>query len=131
MPYLAPSHRIIQVVYDFAVDGGLVSSIPLRGPKVPGGALVVDVYGQLTTALAGGTVTDTVALQIESAADVQAAAARNAAPWSTTGIKRFTFVPTTTPIFTTVERSVTLVIAGTALTAGKLTVWTRYVEPIT
>jgi hypothetical protein len=121
MPYLAPSHRIIQVVYDFAVDGGLVSSIPLRGPKVPGGALVVDVYGQLTTALAGGTVTDTVALQIESAADVQAAAARNAAPWSTTGIKRFT----------TVERSVTLVIAGTALTAGKLTVWARYVEPIT
>lgn len=114
--------------YDFAVDGGGTTAIPLRGDMIPSGAIVTDALLDVETALTGGTVTDTVQLNSEGAADLQAAAARNAAPWSTTGAKRLTVDADTAPVKATAARTVNLKINGTAVTAGKFKLVVWYVE---
>lgn len=108
--------------YDFAVDGGAVSTIVLRsndGP-IPAGSYVVEglveVLTPFTTA-AGATA----ALTVEGANDVVSATIVSGAPYSTTGIKDI--VPTLTAatiIKTTVDRAPSIVIATGAVTAGKL-----------
>jgi hypothetical protein len=130
VPYIEPGFRTIRADYDFAVDGGTVGTKTLRGGKVPGGALITDAVVVIDTALAGGTVTDTLALQAEAAGDIQTATARNAAPWSTTGGKRHSGgASTAAPPLTTQERQISFVVAGTALTGGKFRVFIRYIEP--
>ena len=115
-------------LYDFAVDGGAVSTINLRGDRIPSGAIIVDSLINVDTALTGGTVTDTIQLGSEGAADIQAAAARNAAPWATTGAKRLTATATAAPIKTTAIRALTLTINATGITAGKFTLIVWYLE---
>lgn len=114
--------------YDFAVDGGAASTINLRGNKIPSGTIIVEALLHVDTALAGGTGTDTLSLGSEAAADLQAAAARNGAPWSTTGAKRVTLDADAAPVKTTAERSVQFVITTSALTAGKFRAIVWYVE---
>lgn len=115
-------------LYDFAIEGGAVGNITLRGDTIPSGAIIVDALMDVEVALAGGTVTDTVQFNTEGAADLQAAAARNGAPWSTTGPKRLTLDADATPIKTTAARAVQLGVNATALTAGKFKVVVWYVE---
>ncbi len=116
-------------LYDFAVDGGAAGAITLRGDgRIPSGAVVTDALLRVTAALAGGTVTDTVQIGAEAAADIQAATARNAAPWTTMGAKRVTLTATSAPVTTTAARDLTLTINGSALTAGALMVVVWYVE---
>lgn len=114
--------------YDFDVDGGAVDTINLRGDSVPSGAIVVDALLQVDTALTGGTGTDTLSLGSEAATDLQSAAARSGAPWSTTGAKRLTLDATATPVSTTADRALTFTINGTALTAGVFRLVAWYVE---
>jgi hypothetical protein len=131
MPRIAAGNYTLQVQYDFAIDGGAVGNITLRGGRVPGGSIVTDVFTQLVTPLAGGTGTDTVSLTLESAGDVQAAVARNGAPWTGAGSKRHSFTSTTAPIVTTTERGVVMNISASVLTAGKFNTFIRYTEPVT
>jgi hypothetical protein len=131
LPYIEPSRRVARFDYDFAVDGGGVGTIALRGTKVPGSAIMTDAILRVDTALTGGTVTDTVALQAESAGDLQAAAARNAAPWSTTGAKRITLNAGVNPVLLTQDRAASLVIAATGLTAGKFRLFVMFLDPTT
>jgi hypothetical protein len=114
--------------YDFAVDGGAVSTISLRGDRIPSGAIIVDALLKVETVLAGGTVTDTLSAGSEAATDIAAAAARNGAPWSTTGVRRVTLTATAAPVVTTAIRPLTFTINATALTAGKFTLIVWYVE---
>src|SRR4051812_16710463 len=74
--------------YDFAVDGGAISTITLRSDdgELPVGAVIEGGYIDVQTILASGGAA-TAALQAEAAADIQAAAAFNGAPWSTVGRK--------------------------------------------
>lgn len=113
--------------YDFAVDGGAVGDIVLRGDSVPSGAVIVDALIQVDTALTSGGAA-TVAIKTEGAADINAAAAVSGAPWSATGAKRATFTATTAPVKTTARRTPTATVATAALTAGKFTVIVWYVE---
>lgn len=128
MTYIVPSKRTARAVYDFAVDGGAVSTIALRGDKIPSGAVITDTLINVLTPLTSGGAA-TVALQAESAGDVQAAAAVSGAPWSTAGGKRGSLTATSAPVTTTTERSVSAVIATAALTAGKFVVLVSYVVP--
>lgn len=105
-------------LYDFAVDGGAVGDIALRGQNIPSGAVVLDALLEVETALTSGGAA-TGAVKSEAAADIQSAAAVTGAPWSTLGFKRATFVATTAPIKTTAQRTVALTVATAALTAGK------------
>lgn len=115
--------------YDFAVDGGLVSTIPLRSDDgdIPNGSVIEGGYIDVQTILASSG-SPTVALQAEAAGDVQAAAAFGGAPWSTTGRK--SVVPAftgATTLKTTALRIPAMVIAVAALTGGKfeLVLWYR------
>jgi hypothetical protein len=115
--------------YDFAVDGGAVGDITLRGDTLPSGAVIVDSLIQVDTALTSGG-SATVAIKVESAADVNAADAISGAPWSTTGPKRGDLTSTSAPVKTTAARSIVATVGTAALTAGvfKVVVW--YVELI-
>lgn len=113
--------------YDFAVDGGAVSTIVLRaspgsqGP-LPAGAIIEGGFIEVDTALTSGGA-PTVAVQSEAAGDIQAAAAISGAPWSSTGRK--SVVPAftgATVVKTTAQRSPAMVIATATLTGGKFRV---------
>jgi hypothetical protein len=120
--------------YDFAVDGGTVGTKSLRGGQIPGGCVVTDVFVMVDTPITGGVGTDTLALQVESAGDLSPAGARNAAPWTAgaaSARRHAGGAGATSPPFTTANRPVQLVIAGSALTAGRFRVAVRYLEPLT
>ena len=114
-------------LYDFAVDGGAVGDIALRGDSViPSGAIIINAIIRVNTVLTSGGAA-TVAIKTEGAADINAADAISGAPWSTTGAKRADFTATTAPILTTAARTITATVATAALTAGKFTVVVEYV----
>ncbi len=114
-------------VYDFAVDGGAVGAITLRGDQIPAGAIVVDAYAKVTTPVTSGGAA-TLAVKVEGAADINAADVVSGAPWSSAGAKRLDFGATTAPILTTVARSIVATVAVAALTAGVFVVVVEYVE---
>ena len=136
MPVIEGTTRLKSAVgeYDFAVDGGAVSTITLRsatgdilGNDIPAGAVIEGGYIEVDTVLTSGGA-PTVAVASEAAGDLQAAAAISGAPWSTTGRKSITpaFTGATT-VKTTVRRSLAMTIATATLTAGKfrVVVWYR------
>lgn len=113
--------------YDFAVDGGAIGDITLRGDKLPSGAIIVDALLHVETPLNSGGAA-TVALKSEGAADLNNADAFGGAPWSTAGAKRVDFTATTAPIKTTAARNIVATVAAAALTAGKFKVVVEYLE---
>lgn len=113
-------------LYDFAVDGGAVGDITLRGDTIPSGAVITDALIKVTTALTSeGSAT--VAIKAEGAADINAADAISGAPWSTTGAKRADLTATSAPVTTTAARSLVATVGTADLTAGKFTVAVEYV----
>lgn len=135
MPVIEGTSRVKTAMaeLDFAVDGGAVSSITLRaadvnGGTVPIGSVITSGYVDVLTALTSSGGTATVALTLEGAGDLVAAAAVSGAPWSTTGRKSIVPVATgATAVKTTAARALTATIAVQALTAGKLRVVVFYV----
>lgn len=119
--------KVARADYDFAVDGGAVSAITLRGDSIPSGAVIVDVLLHVETAVTSGGAA-TLAIGTEAATDMNAADAVSGAPWSTTGAKRGDFTATTAPVKTTAARGIVATIATAALTAGKFSVLVWYVE---
>lgn len=115
--------------YSFAVDGGAVSTIALTGASVlPAGALILSAYIEVTTAPTSGGAA-TIAVQAESAGDVQAAAAISGAPWSTTGLKLSSArTRAAAPLKLTAASDISIVIATAALTAGEFRVYVEYIE---
>lgn len=117
--------------YSFAADGGAVSTIAITtGTPVPSGAILLAAWlDVLTVPTSGGA--PTVAVQIESAADIQAAAAISGAPWSTTGVKLSSArTYAAAPVKTTADRNISIVIATATLTAGIFDVYVHYLPPI-
>lgn len=131
MALMPGTHDLKEVTgeYDFAVDGGAVSTVTLRaapsysvGNDIPFGAIIEGGFVEVDTAVTSGG-SATVAVTVESAGDIVAAAAISGAPWSTTGRK--SLVPAftgATTVKTTAARSITITIATAALTAGKFRV---------
>jgi hypothetical protein len=121
--------KTAQGEYDFAVDGGAVGAIALRcssgevmGSEIPAGSVVVSGYIEVDTAVTSGG-SGTVAVSIEGAGDLLAAAAVAGAPWSTTGRKSVIPVGSgATTVKTTAKRVITATVATAALTAGKFRV---------
>lgn len=112
--------------YDFAVDGGAVSTITLRAGvldnNLPPGAVILGGYLEVDTAVLSGT--GTVAVQAEAAADLMIATAQAGL---TVGRKSLIPVFTgATTVKTTVARNLKIVIATAALTAGKFRVVVFY-----
>jgi hypothetical protein len=120
MPVIEGTQRLktVEVVYDFAVDAGAVGQITLRGAPgdsmgntVPVGAVVTGGFIDVTVAPAG---TGTVALDLEGAGDIRAAATI-----ASTG--RISIVPAgtgATAVKTTAVRSLKMTIGTAVLTTG-------------
>lgn len=108
--------------YDFAVDGGAVSTIVLRskdGPIPSGSYILSGVLDILTLFTTGAAAV--AALQVEAANDIVSSTIVSGAPYSTTGLKSIVPVGTgATAVKTTATRSPSIVIATGAVTAGKL-----------
>lgn len=107
--------------YDFAVDGGAISTIVLRsndGP-IPAGSVILGGYLEIDTLFTTGTAA-TAALTVEAANDIVSATIVSGAPYSTTGRKSIIPVFTgATTVKTTVTRAPSIVIATGTITAGK------------
>jgi hypothetical protein len=109
--------------YDFAVDGGAISTITLRsgnslGNSVPAGSVIISGYVEVDTQLTSGGAA-TIGVNLEAAGDLLAAA--TAVATYTTGRKSLIPVGTgAASVKTTVARSVAITVAAAALTAGKL-----------
>lgn len=125
-PLIEASRRTATAHYDFAVDGGAVGDIALRGQKIPQGAIITDVLIDVETVPTSGGAA-TVALKAESAADLQSAAAISGAPWSAIAPKHGTLAANSVPVKTTAERTITATVAAATLTAGKFQVIVSYV----
>lgn len=115
--------------YDFAVDGGAVSTITLRSNDgaLPIGSVIQGGWLDMLTILASsGSATG--ALQAEAANDLVNAAAFSGAPWSSTGRKSLIPVFTgATSVKTSAERNPALVVGTAALTGGKFDLYIEYV----
>ena len=115
--------------YDFAVDGGAISTITLRssnslGNHVPAGSVITGGYVEVDTQLTSGGAA-TIGVNVEAAGDLLAAA--TAVATYTTGRKSLIPVGTgASTVKTTVARSLTITVAVAALTAGKLRVVVFY-----
>lgn len=125
--------KVVRGVYDFAVDGGAVSTIALVGAAaIPAGAVIIGGHVDVHTAFTSGG-SATIACQVEAANDILTAVA--VASW-TTGPKNVLPAPTsgaltaTTRVKTTVARDISFVIATAALTAGKASVVLYYIDPL-
>src|ERR1043166_8952265 len=108
--------KAARAFYDFALDGGAVGAITLRGDTIPAGAIVTDALVHVDTIPTSGGAA-TIAVKVESGTDIVNADAISGAPWSTLGAKRADFTATTAPIKTTAARSVVATVATAALTA--------------
>jgi hypothetical protein len=130
MPVIEGTQRLktAEAEYDFAVDGGAVSTITLRGVGVhgnaiPAGAVVTGGYIDVETAVLPTTVT-TVALNAEAAGDLRVAAVA-----SDLTVGRKDIVPDSTgstAVKTTASRSLAMAIAAGTVTAGKFRVVVFY-----
>jgi hypothetical protein len=133
MPYTGgfPSATAIQTVrgrYDFAVDGGAVGSTNMSGVNViPANAVILGGFVEVDTAFTT-SASGTLAVNVEGAGDIVAAAIVSGAPWSTTGRKSVVPVFTgATTVKTTVARTMQATIATGALTAGAADVVLFYI----
>ncbi len=129
---LSRTMLVIRGRYDFAVDGGAISTIAITsGSPIPSGSTIVGGYVDVITQLTGATAT--IACQVEAANDILTAVA--VASW-TTGRKNVLPAPTTgaltasTAVQTTAARNISIVIATAALTAGKFDVVLFVVPPV-
>lgn len=134
MPYRggypnATQFRAVRGRYDFAVDGGAVGDIDLTAETVvPKNAVIMGGFVEVDTAVTSGGAA-TLAIKVESAGDIVAAAAVSGAPWSTTGRKSVVPVFTgATTVKTTAARKIVATVATAALTAGALDLVLFYVE---
>lgn len=124
-------HRIIRSAvgeYNFALDGGAVGTMVMRGNEVPLNAIIIGSQLNVLVVPTGGTVTDTLSIGFDAVADVQAAAARNAAPWSTTGVRHGTLAFASVPLRNAAQRRPRFTINGTGLTGGHVRVILWFVE---
>lgn len=132
MPYSGgyPQPSAIQQMrgqYSFAVDGGAVGSTNMTQESIPANAVVLGGFVEVDTAGAS-SASGTLAITLESAGDIVAAAAVSGAPWSTTGRKSIIPVFTgATMVKTTAARKIVATIATGALTAGVVDVVLFYV----
>lgn len=126
--------KVARGIYDFAVDGGAVSTITLmKDAAIPLGATIVGGWIQVHTALTSAGAA-TIAVQVEAAGDIVPAVA--VASW-TAGKKDIvpdlsggSTLAASAAIETTAARDISVVIAAAALTAGRFSVVVLYADPL-
>lgn len=121
--------RVARARYNFARDGGVIGDIVLSGDTIPKGAIILDTLIVVETPPDSAEHTGTIALKVQGAADLQEAKVVSGAPWSAAAAKRGTLVAASAPLLLTARRKITATVAVKALTAGKFSVYVRYLKP--
>ena len=115
--------------YDFAVQGGTISTVNLVGSKVPSGAFIKSVLYKVITTFTSATDAGTIALGIatDSTGGLKTAVAisNGANPWDAGAFN----AALATPVGATGERFLTATFAVEAITAGKMVVIAEYILP--
>jgi hypothetical protein len=125
------AHRLYRETYDFAVEGGAISTIAL-GTSLPDNAIVRYCYYDVLTTLTSSTDAATMAINIPTDGDLQAAIAISDGtnPYDAGLIECDTkgtdMSDPSTFIKTTAARDVSVVIAVEAVTAGKFVLYLVY-----
>lgn len=130
-----PRLKLARGLYDFAVDGGAISTIGLMAAehRIPAGATIIGGWVEVHTQLTSGGAA-TIAVGVETNTDIVPAVA--VASW-TVGRKRV--VPGLTVgntlaasdvVRTSADRNITMTIATQTLTAGKFSVMLLYADPL-
>ena len=121
-----PALRVAEFEYDFAKEGGAIGNITLRGGKLPIGALVLNAFVYVETAITA-TGLATVALQINSAGDVLGATAKASltAGAKLQGVPDFATIAESILVAST-PKGVVAVVAVDALLTGKFRVYVQY-----
>lgn len=127
-----PRKKLAIGKYDFAVDGGAISTIALMGQAlIPSGATITGGFIDVVTQCTGAGAS--IACQVEAANDILTAVAiaswttgrKNVLPAETTGA-----LTASTAVRTTALRDISIVISGGAVTAGKFYVVLEYTDPL-
>lgn len=101
------------------------------GVTIPINAIVVGGFLEVNTAFTSTNSTSQIAVKVETANDIQTAAAVSGAPYSTIGKKAITpkaNTPESTGIKCTAAREITCTVTVEALLTGKLNGYLYYVE---
>ena len=125
-------------VAKFTFDAGVVANRPIgahgTGVTLPADAIVCGGFFDVNTLFtSASTNTGTIAISVQSANDIQAAAAVSGAPYSSIGRKAIVpkaNTPESTSVKTTTAKEITCTVAVAALLTGKLTGYLYYIEGI-
>lgn len=122
--------KIAVAKYDFAVNGGAISTIALMGATaIPSGSVITGGHIDVTTQVTGAGAS--IACQVNAANDILTAVA--IASW-TTGVKNILPAQTSgaltasTAVKLTADRDISIVVSGGALTAGVFYVVLEYTD---
>ena len=125
--------KIVKFTFDAGIEANRTVGAHGTGITIPSGSLVVGgVFIVDTLFTSASSNSGTIAIKVESAGDIQAAAAVSGAPYSTTGKKEIVpkiNTPESTSILLTEEREITCTVAVAALLTGKLHGFLIYVAP--
>lgn len=115
--------------YNFATDGGAQGDIDLTSAaQIPANAVIMGGFVEVDTPPTSGGA-GTVAIKVEGAADIVAAAAVSGAPWSTVGRKSVIPVFTgATSVKTSTARKIVATVGTADLTAGAFDVVLFYTQ---
>lgn len=116
---LSPRKYTLYVEHDFAVDGGAVGTITLRGGKLPKGAVVTGGILRIKTSYTSGG-SATVALHAVGAGDILAATAVYSLTAGLMDTVPVNTAATSVGPTTAAGTPITATIAVAALTAGKV-----------
>lgn len=118
-----------KMTYDFAVDGGAVSTItPSNSPTIPANAIILGGTIDITTTLTSGGAA-TIALGLGSGAQVASLKGATAvASWTAGQLALVPVFTAATYVKVTAATRLTMTIAAAALTAGKFDVNVAYIR---
>ncbi len=125
-------------VAKFTFDAGVAANRTIAahgtGVKIPANSIVVGGFFDVNTLFtSNGANAGTIAISVEGANDIQAAAAVSGAPYSSIGRKAIVpkvNTPESTSIKITVEREITCTVAVQTLLTGKLTGYLFYLPGV-
>lgn len=124
--------RVARFTFDAGVAGNRPVGAHGTGVTLPANAIIVGGFFDVNTPFTGET-NATLAIHVQAANDIQAAAAVSGAPFSTIGRKAIVpkaNTPESTSVKTTVAREITCTVATAALLTGKLTGYLYFVEGV-
>lgn len=119
-------------IWDFAVNGGAVSTISLLDSEgkaivLPANAVVTDAFVDIITAMTSTGNNGTIAINLQSAGDLLSAVDADTLSGVAAGIP---VGVAATAIKLTAERTLTVAIATNALLSGKFAVYVEWIQGV-